>query len=107
MTPDGRECSRAPSRGAPPTPRRPAGLPTDTGGNSPGSTETIGGAWEMSNDRTVFASVLKDTGRKLPVRRPPVPKASASKKADAPKAPIELDMGEGSREQGFLLNGCR
>jgi hypothetical protein len=23
------------------------------------------------------------------------------------KAPIVLDMGEASREQGFLLNGCR
>lgn len=25
----------------------------------------------------------------------------------AQKRPVELDMGEGSREQGFRMNGCR
>ena len=37
---------------------------------------------------------------------------TASKSTDAvplakTKGPIELDMGEASREQGFCLNGCR
>ena len=28
-------------------------------------------------------------------------------KVGAPDLPVDLDMGEASREQGFRLNGCR
>jgi hypothetical protein len=62
-----------------------------------------------------FSAELDDRGRgKLPTisDSKAFSKIGQSKAADCEerlikKAPVVLDMGEASREQGFRLNGCR
>jgi hypothetical protein len=51
----------------------------------------------MSKEQRAFASLLKRSTPDL--TRPQAPVARTRK--------FELDMGEGSREQGFRLNGSR
>ena len=54
----------------------------------------------MSGNDLAYASrSALAANKELPLR------SRAEKRAT--KAPIVLDMGEASREQGFLLNGCR
>jgi hypothetical protein len=55
----------------------------------------------MSDVRLGFAALLKHSIPELARRQAPIAKARRSGRA------LELDMGEGSREQGFRLNGSR
>ena len=54
----------------------------------------------MPENDVIYAS------RPLPTASKNFPLQSRTEKS-CTKAPVVLDMGEASREQGFLLNGCR
>ena len=89
-----------------PTPRGPAGLPTKHR-RAPHrgwlllTDDAVERSFVMPGDRVRFAALLHYSIPELARRKAP------GSEVRTKEAVMDLDMGEGSREQGFRQNGCR